>query len=558
MRLNLEENQIEVLPPEIFRCASLEVLNLSKNPLREFPDYGVESLTVLRELKFSENKLTSLPPLIFNLTSLEYLDLSGNQIGSLPNELSKLVRLRYIDISGNRLTEIPDIVWGLPNLEYVDISSNQIGRLSPRLHIKLKILRANDNHLIDLTSGIGRLEGLRELYLNNNNLHQLPRELSELKNLKILELKGNLLTVLPAELGALTDLEKLVLHEDQLTPVPLTAAVKKWDVFISHASEDKDSVAVPLAGSLKRAGLRVWLDSQELRIGDSLREKIEQGLAESRFGIVIISEWFLEKRWPKQELNGLFSLEDSGSKVILPVWHNITKHRISQYAPILADRIAANTQDGISSVAADIVDAVLYRADDSPSTLFPNLTRQLVLLVGRDYPSPALTDFLSVHEGILGSVLGHGGRVLPLHGEEEPTILFSRVEGSIARRFTISIVLSFSSGPLFGSDGRPTAQLEDTITRCTNRPPSFSPKHLITTALKSKRNINFYDFNPLIPTSHRKTIIVAGRRHSLSVATKSLLASLNQELEDRKLEVRSYDWLIDACTHMAQFHHRGN
>ena len=53
--------------------------------------------------------------------------------------------------------------------------------------------------------------------------------------------------------------------------------VKTWDVFISHASEDKAAVTNPLANSLERAGLRVWLDRQELRLGDSLREKIDEG-----------------------------------------------------------------------------------------------------------------------------------------------------------------------------------------------------------------------------------------------------------------------------------------
>jgi hypothetical protein len=73
--------------------------------------------------------------------------------------------------------------------------------------------------------------------------------------------------------------------------------VLAWDVFISHASEDKDAVAIPLAQILHRAGLRIWLDRQELRIGDSLHEKIDEGLAYSRYGIVIISPSFLAKRF---------------------------------------------------------------------------------------------------------------------------------------------------------------------------------------------------------------------------------------------------------------------
>src|SRR4051794_10357538 len=107
---------------------------------------------------------------------------------------------------------------------------------------------------------------------------------------------------------------------------------KRWDVFISHASEDKQSVVDPLADRLQRAGLKVWLDRQELKLGDSLREKIDQGLAESRFGLLIVSPRFLLKYWPRQELNGLMALEEDGQKVILPVWHEVSKEQLKSYS----------------------------------------------------------------------------------------------------------------------------------------------------------------------------------------------------------------------------------
>ena len=51
-----------------------------------------------------------------------------------------------------------------------------------------------------------------------------------------------------------------------------------WDVFISHASEDKEEVARPLARALQEEGYCVWLDDNELSLGDSLRLKIDEGL----------------------------------------------------------------------------------------------------------------------------------------------------------------------------------------------------------------------------------------------------------------------------------------
>lgn len=96
-----------------------------------------------------------------------------------------------------------------------------------------------------------------------------------------------------------------------------------WDAFISHASEDKKAIARPLANIIAASGLRVWFDEGEITVGDNLREKIDHGLANSRFGILILSKDFFAKKWPKAELDGLFSLEEQGEVRILPVWHEI-------------------------------------------------------------------------------------------------------------------------------------------------------------------------------------------------------------------------------------------
>ena len=102
----------------------------------------------------------------------------------------------------------------------------------------------------------------------------------------------------------------------------------EFDVFISHASEDKADFAEPLAKELLKWGLNVWFDKFTLRVGDSLRDSIETGLSRSRYGIVIFSKYFLSKNWPKAELSGLFTREMVGHKVILPVWHNIDRKSV--------------------------------------------------------------------------------------------------------------------------------------------------------------------------------------------------------------------------------------
>jgi hypothetical protein len=134
--------------------------------------------------------------------------------------------------------------------------------------------------------------------------------------------------------------------------------VNKWDVFISHASEDKDAFARPLAQALKARGLRVWYDEFSLTVGDSLRESIDQGLARSEFGVVILSKHFFEKHWPTQELNGLATREINGKKVILPVWHGVSFEEVRQYSPMLADRVAVTTEKGVDHVVEQLLAAI--------------------------------------------------------------------------------------------------------------------------------------------------------------------------------------------------------
>lgn len=132
-----------------------------------------------------------------------------------------------------------------------------------------------------------------------------------------------------------------------------------YDVFISHATEDKDAIVRPLANSLVSHGLRVWYDEFELRIGDSLRRKIDTGLARSRFGVVVISPSFFMKNWPQYELDGLVTREMTGEQIILPLWHQISKKEVIDYSPSLADKVARNTSDfTIEEISREIADVI--------------------------------------------------------------------------------------------------------------------------------------------------------------------------------------------------------
>lgn len=134
---------------------------------------------------------------------------------------------------------------------------------------------------------------------------------------------------------------------------------RDYDVFISHASEDKDEVVRPLALALKENGLTVWYDEFELKIGDSLRRKIDQGLANSRFGIVVLSKNFIKKGWTNYELDGIITKSVSGEQVVLPIWHNITKKEVIDFSPSLADKLARNTSSfTVEEIALEISEVI--------------------------------------------------------------------------------------------------------------------------------------------------------------------------------------------------------
>ena len=152
-----------------------------------------------------------------------------------------------------------------------------------------------------------------------------------------------------------------------------------WDVFISHASEDKAAVAMPLANELRRRGLRVWYDEFSLTLGDSLRRSIDLGLARSRFGIVVLSRNFFAKEWPRRELDGLTTRELSGGKVILPIWHGVSQEEVARYSPTIADRLAVHTGRGIPALADAVVNAVQGgRSIGAPSPLASTEAKQFL------------------------------------------------------------------------------------------------------------------------------------------------------------------------------------
>ena len=113
------------------------------------------------------------------------------------------------------------------------------------------------------------------------------------------------------------------------------------DIFICHASEDKAEVVRPLITSFKEAGITYWYDEAEIKWGDSITEKVNEGLKISRYVIVVLSESFMQKNWPQRELNAALNIEASSGNVrVLPLIAGSTeiKNQIIETYPILNDK----------------------------------------------------------------------------------------------------------------------------------------------------------------------------------------------------------------------------
>src|SRR5688572_11280703 len=128
-------------------------------------------------------------------------------------------------------------------------------------------------------------------------------------------------------------------------------------LFISHASEDKTDFVRPLAEALRKH-YEIWYDEYELTLGDNLLQRIDAGLRSCDYGVVVFSPAFFSKKWPRAELDGLFALETSARKIILPIWKDVSVEDVQRFSPILAGRVAVSADKGIETIVDEIKRAI--------------------------------------------------------------------------------------------------------------------------------------------------------------------------------------------------------
>ena len=141
------------------------------------------------------------------------------------------------------------------------------------------------------------------------------------------------------------------------------------DTFICHASEDKEAIARPIHKALTEVGIYSWLDESEIRLGQSIRQKIDEGLANCRSATIILSRPFLAKNWTQYEMDGIVGRQMQGEILLFPIQHGITIGEIRDYSPSLAGLSLWNSSvQSPAKIAAEVASqlGVVTRTPSEP------------------------------------------------------------------------------------------------------------------------------------------------------------------------------------------------
>lgn len=112
----------------------------------------------------------------------------------------------------------------------------------------------------------------------------------------------------------------------------------KYDVFISHASKDKKKYVDKLVENLKSRNISLFYDADSIAWGDSITEKIDEGLANCKLAVVVISKNYFGRNWTEYELKKLLTRQNSeGKKIIRPILYGVSKKEFVKHYPSLED-----------------------------------------------------------------------------------------------------------------------------------------------------------------------------------------------------------------------------
>jgi len=285
----------------------------------------------------------------------KYIDFKFPLLKTTEDEVKEIInRIASRGVSGGAL------VSGPYEIRKIYINKLFFERVSLEINIRLKYgIKISDDEYNDIIKNIFNM-----IDHEYNFLISATRENANLARMDNLIFENYVLNNINTDLSNLKDTVKRKIEIgkfelDKMIKVNSPIKAQVYDAFLCHASEDKEEIANNLFLELKNKNKKIWYDDFVLKLGDSLRQKIDEGLKYSNYGIVILSKNFFNKNWPQIELDGLFDKEASlGRKVILPIWHKITKEEVQQQSHTLAGRFSAKTSEGLNTVVKKILEVI--------------------------------------------------------------------------------------------------------------------------------------------------------------------------------------------------------
>ncbi|XP_060116629.1 protein flightless-1 homolog [Heteronotia binoei] len=261
--LDLSDNKLESLPPQMRRLVHLQTLILDNNPLMHAQLRQLPAMIALQTLHLRNTQRTqsNLPTSLEGLVNLTDVDLSCNDLSRVPECLYTLSNLRRLNLSSNQISELSLCIDQWTRLETLNFSRNQLTSLPSAICklTKLKRLYLNSNKLDfdGIPSGIGKLANLEEFMAANNNLELIPESLCRCAKLRKLVLNKNRLVTLPEAVHFLTDIEILDVRENPslvMPPKPVDRTSEWYNIDFSLQNQLRLAGASPATVAAAGAG----------------------------------------------------------------------------------------------------------------------------------------------------------------------------------------------------------------------------------------------------------------------------------------------------------------
>lgn len=175
-------------------------------------------------LNLRDNALTAVRPELGQLAGLTHLDLANNELQEIHPIVGKLEQLKFLDVSDNQLTTLPTELCMLKNLTVFKASTNKLETLECLNDFqnmeKLEELILHHNRLKSVNPQIGFMQNLRTIDLSHNQLTTCPKQIGWLeKSLRKLVLNANQIKFLPGDMTFLNPALRLELDQNPLDPV---------------------------------------------------------------------------------------------------------------------------------------------------------------------------------------------------------------------------------------------------------------------------------------------------------------------------------------------------